>query len=79
MLPSNRVSIVSVGLACLTSCADLVPSLISSLSHYLPFTSHSDPKLKSRTAMVSVATPLTNIIICCIVTSSYCKSCVERE
>ncbi|CAI8011401.1 Huntingtin [Geodia barretti] len=50
VLVGKRVSALSVGLACLTSCADLAPSLLPSLSPYLPFTVHPDPKLKSRSA-----------------------------
>ena len=50
----KRVSALSVGLACLTSCADLAPSLLPSLSPYLPFTVHPDPKLKSRSAKVYI-------------------------
>ena len=52
VLVGKRVSALSVGLACLTSCADLAPSLLPSLAPYLPFTVHPDPKLKSRSAKV---------------------------
>lgn len=53
VLVGTRVSAMSVGLACLTSSADLAPSLLPSLSPYLPFTFHADPKLKSCSAKVT--------------------------
>ena len=58
VLPSSRVSVVSVGLACLAAAVELSPPLLPSLSPYLPFTVHPDPKLKSRSAKVRLAAPV---------------------
>ncbi len=65
VLKNGRVSAQSLGLACVTAAVDLSPSVLSSLTPLIPFTTAGDPKLRNRAVKVFLSFSYTTLAVTC--------------